>query len=141
MDLLNKVMVVGNLTRDPEVRKTGNGKAVAEMGLAIRQTGGRREEADSGPRPDPVFLEVVLWERLAETAGQYLKKGSPVLIEGHFRMDSWQDRETGQQRRKLKVVGDRLQFLNFAPPEGRGEERPAEHGRPQRSRQPASRSR
>ena len=119
MDLLNNVMVIGNLTRDPEVRETGSGKAVADFGLAIRQTGGSgkaRDEARDGLGPDPIFLEVVVWERLAENARQYLKKGSPVLVEGHFRMDTWQDKESGQTRRKLKVVADRMKFLNFAPP-------------------------
>jgi single-strand DNA-binding protein len=116
MDILNKVMLVGNLTRDPELRQTGAGKAVTDLSLALDGPGGTREE------PEPVYVDVALWERNAENAVQYLKKGSPVLIEGRLRMDRWEDKETGQTRTKLKVTGDRMKFLNLAPREERRDE-------------------
>jgi len=122
MDLLNKVMVVGNLTRDPEVRETGSGKAVANLSLAVDPPGGggnNRDDARSADPPEPIFLDVVLWERMAENAGKYLKKGSAILIEGRLQMDSWQDKDSGQTRRKLKVSGERMRFLNLGS--GRGE--------------------
>lgn len=126
MELLNKLMVVGNLTRDPEVRETASGKTVANLGLAVAQaggSGGRRDEGEaSGPPPEPVFLDVVLWERTAEIAREYLQKGSCILLEGHLQMDRWQDKESGQTRRKLKVQGERIRFLNL----GSGREHPAE---------------
>ena len=116
MDLLNKVMVVGNLTRDPEIRETASGKSVANVSLAIVRTGGggAKTDADGGANPpEPVFLDAVLWERMAENAGQYLKKGSTVLLEGHLQMDTWQDKDSGQTRRKLKICGERMRFLNL----------------------------
>ena len=128
MDLMNKVMLAGNLTRDPELRQTNSGKAVAEICLALDGPGGTRED------PEPVFVDVVLWERTAETAGEYLKKGSAVLIEGRLRMDRWEDKQTKQTRTKLKVTGDRMKFLNLASREQTGSSRNS--GREQRSRQP-----
>lgn len=119
MDLLNKVMVIGNLTRDPEVRETGSGKTVAELSIAVAQRGGGggsdRDGTGATPAPEPVFLQVVFWERQAENASQYLRKGSPVLVEGRLRMNRWEDRETGQARSRLTVTGERLRFLNFGP--------------------------
>ena len=129
MDLLNKVMVIGNLTRDPEVRETGSGKTVAELSLAVAQRGGGggdREGTGATPAPDPVYLQVVFWERMAENASQYLRKGSPVLVEGRLRMNRWEDRETGQARSRLVVTGERLRFLNFGP--GRDSRHEADHG-------------
>lgn len=123
MDILNKVMLVGNLTRDPELRQTGNGKAVTDLALALDGTGGSREETE------PIFVDVTLWERNAENAVEFLKKGSPVLIEGRLRMDRWEDKETKQPRSKLKVTGDRMRFLNFGP-------RPADSGDRQASDRP-----
>jgi single-strand DNA-binding protein len=126
MDLLNKVMLVGNLTRDPEIRETASGKAVAELTLAIDPPGaGKGKGSHDRDRDhahvqndDTIFVEVVLWERTAENAADYLKKGSPVLIEGRLRMDSWEDKETGKIRRKLKVAGERMKFLNLGAPRG-----------------------
>jgi len=113
MDLLNRVMIAGRLTRDPEVRETGSGKTVANLALALDPPGGGSKESHSQPS-DPIYVDVVLWERTAENAGQYLQKGSPVLIEGRLQMDSWEDKETGKTRRKLKVAGERMRFLNLA---------------------------
>jgi single-strand DNA-binding protein len=105
---LNKVLLMGNLTRDPEVRYTPKGTAIANLGLAIN----RVYTTDSGEKKEEVtFVDIEVWGRQAETAGQYLAKGRPVFVEGRLRLDSWDDKETGQKRNKLKVVGERIQFL------------------------------
>ncbi len=110
---LNKVMLIGNLTRDPEVRFTPSGKAVADISLAINRVWNN----DQGQKQEETtFVDVTLWGRQAELAQQYLTKGRGVYIEGRLQMDSWDDKETGKKRTKLKVVGDNLQFL----PDGRG---------------------
>lgn len=110
---LNKVMLIGNLTRDPEVRYTPSGKAVADISLAINRVWNN----DAGQKQEETtFVDVTLWGRQAELAQQYLTKGRGVYIEGRLQMDSWDDKETGKKRTKLKVVGDNLQFL----PDGRG---------------------
>ena len=125
MDLLNKVMVIGNLTRDPELRKTANGTAVANLGLAVAQSGGgHREETPSAHPAEPIYLDVVLWERTAEIAEQYLKKGSAVLVEGRLQMDTWQDEESGKTRRKVKISGERMRFLNLGSGRGDREDEP-----------------
>jgi len=108
MASLNKVMLIGNLTRDPEVRFTPKGTPVAELGLAINrvyttETQERREEV--------TFVDVTLWGRTAELAGQYLAKGRSVYIEGRLQLEQWEDKTTNQTRSKLKVVGDQMQFL------------------------------
>lgn len=125
MDLLNKVMLAGNLARDPDVRSTGSGKKVAEFTLALDPPGAKRRAEPASPQPGgrnsaqpvqdgTIFVDVVFWDRAAENAGEYLRKGSGVLVEGRLRMDSWEDRETGKIRRKLKVNGERMRFLNLA---------------------------
>lgn len=109
MAAFNKVILVGNLTRDPEVRYTPSGTAVSDIGLAVnrnwfdKQTNSRREEV--------TFVDVTLWGRTAEVAGEYLSKGSQVLIDGRLQQDTWEDRESGQKRSKLKVVCESLQML------------------------------
>lgn len=109
MASFNKVILVGNLTRDPQVRYTPGGTAVAEIGMAVsrqwfdKQTNSRREET--------TFVDVTLWGRQAEVAGEYLAKGRPVLIEGRLQLDTWDDKETGQKRSKLRVVGESMQML------------------------------
>ena len=105
---LNKVMLIGNLTRDPEIKYTPKGSAVADIGLAIN----RNYTLDSGEkREETIFVDVVLWGRLAELAGQYLKKGRSVFIEGRLQLDTWDDKQTGQKRSKMRVVGETMQFL------------------------------
>ena len=105
---LNKVMLMGNLTRDPEVRYTPKGTAVAELGLAIN----RVFSAENGEkREETTFVDVTLWGRTAEIAGEYLKKGRPVFIEGRLQLDTWDDKQTGQKRSKLKVVGEGMQLI------------------------------
>ncbi|MBN8418912.1 MAG: single-stranded DNA-binding protein [Verrucomicrobia bacterium] len=104
----NKVMLIGNLTRDPEVRYTPKGSAVCDIGLAVN----RVYTSDSGEKVEEVtFVDVVLWAKMAELAGKYLKKGRPVFIEGRLQMDSWEDKQTGQKRTRMRVVGEQMQFL------------------------------
>ncbi len=105
---LNKVMLIGNLTRDPDIRYTPKGTAVAELGLAVNRSytpeGGER-------RDETTFVDITLWGRTAELAGQYLRKGRPVYIEGRLQLDTWDDKQTGQKRSKLHVIGEAMQFL------------------------------
>jgi single-strand DNA-binding protein len=108
MPNLNKVMLMGNLTRDPEVRYTPKGTAVAEIGMAIN----RRYSTDSGEQKEEVtYVDVELWGRQAEIAKEYLSKGRPVYIEGRLKLDSWEDKQTGQKRSKMRVVGENMQML------------------------------
>jgi single-strand DNA-binding protein len=109
---LNRVLLIGNLTRDPEVRYTPKGTAVAEIGLAINRT---YSGEDGEKKEETTFVEVTLWARQAEIAGQYLKKGRPVFIEGRLQLDTWDDKQTGQKRSKLRVVSESLQLLGSRP--------------------------
>ncbi len=105
-------MLLGNLTLDPEVRYTPKGSAVCDLGLAVN----RQYTLDSGEKREEVtFVDVVLWARLAEIAGEYLKKGRPVFIEGRLQMDTWDDKQSGQKRTKLRVVGETMQLLGSRP--------------------------
>jgi single-strand DNA-binding protein len=109
MASFNKVILMGNLTRDPEVRYTPSGTAVSDVGLAVN----RRwfDKASNQSKEETTFVDVTLWGRTAEVAGEYLSKGRPVLIEGRLQLDSWEDKETGQKRSKLKVVGEQMTML------------------------------
>ena len=112
MASFNKVILLGNLTRDPEVRYTPKGTAVTELGMAVN----RVYTAENGEkREDTTFVDVTLWGRTAEIAGEYLKKGRPVFIEGRLQLDTWDDKQSGQKRSKLKVVGEGLQLLGGRP--------------------------
>ena len=108
MASLNRVLLIGNLTRDPETRYTQKGTAIADIGVAINRTwtddsGEKREEA--------VFIDVTLWGRQAEVAHEYLRKGSQVFIEGRLKLDTWDDKQTGQRRSRLGVVAETMQML------------------------------
>jgi len=109
MASFNKVILVGNLTRDPEVKYTTGGTAVADIGLAVNRTW--FDQKSNERREDVAFIDVTLFGRQAEVAGEYLAKGRPVLIEGRLQMDSWDDKETGKKRSKLKVVGEQMTML------------------------------
>ncbi len=101
-------MLIGNLTREPEVRYTPKGSAVCDLGIAVNRT----YVTDSGEKmQETTYVDIVVWSRLAEIAAQYLHKGSPVFIEGRLQMDTWEDKATMQKRTKLRVVADNLQFL------------------------------
>jgi single-strand DNA-binding protein len=109
MASFNKVILMGNLTRDPEVRYTNSGTAVTEVGLAVNRTWFDKQANER--REEVTFVDVTLWGRTAEVAGEYLAKGRGVLIEGRLQLDQWDDKETGQKRSKLKVVGDNMTML------------------------------
>ncbi|MEY2503068.1 MAG: single-strand DNA-binding protein [Verrucomicrobiota bacterium] len=116
MASFNKVILLGNLTRDPEVRYTPKGTAVTDLGLAVNRT----YTADNGEKREEVtFVDVTFWGRTAEVAGEYLKKGRPVFVEGRLQLDSWDDKTSGQKRTKLKVIGENMQMLG-APRGGGG---------------------
>jgi len=113
----NKVFLIGNLTRDPELRYTPNGTAVVDLGMAVNRTwtsqGGERRE-------ETCFVTLRAWARSAEVISEYCRKGRPLFVEGHLRTDSWEGRD-GQKRSKLVVVVDRFQFLGGPrPDEGPG---------------------
>ncbi|HAL91814.1 MAG TPA: single-stranded DNA-binding protein [Verrucomicrobia bacterium] len=109
MASLNKVMLIGNLTQDPEVRRTPSGTAVSTLRLAVNES----YQNKAGEKVEKtVFLDVDVWDRQAETCQQYLAKGSPLFIEGRLQLDSWDDKETGQKRTRLKVRAERVQFLS-----------------------------
>ncbi len=109
MPSLNKVFVMGNLTRDPESRFTPSGTAVAQFGLATNRRWRDRQSGEM--REETTFVDIEVWGKQAELAGQYLVKGRPVFIEGRLKLDQWEDRNTGQKRSKLKIVGENFQFL------------------------------
>jgi len=112
MASFNKVILLGNLTRDPEVRYTPKGSAVCDLGLAVN----RQYTLDSGEKREEVtFVDVVLWAPLPETAGESLKKGGPVFIEGRLQLNTWDDKQSGQKRTKLRVVGESMQLLGSRP--------------------------
>jgi single-strand DNA-binding protein len=111
----NRVILVGRLTRDVELRYTQSGMAVTDIGLAVSE---KRKSQSGEWIEETTFVDVTLWGRTAELAGEYLNKGSPVLIEGRLKLDTWE--QEGQKRSKLKVVCDRLQFLSTKPGGGAG---------------------
>ena len=105
---LNKVFLAGNLTRDPELRYTASGTAVASLSLAVS----RNYTAKDGSKKEEVaFINVVAWGRQAETCGEYLSKGSSMLVEGRLQLDKWET-NTGEKRNMLKVIAQRIQFLS-----------------------------
>ena len=112
----NRVILIGNLTRDPEVKYIPSGLAVADFGLAVNRQS--TDKSTNERKEEVTFVDITLWGREAELAGEYLAKGRSVLVEGRLQMDSWDDKQTGQKRTKLKVVGDRIQFLGSAPGAG-----------------------
>jgi single-strand DNA-binding protein len=105
----NKVILVGNLTRDPELRYTAGGQAVATVGLAVNRKF-KTKEGES--REDTTYVDCTAWARAAEIICEYKHKGDPILIEGRLHYHSWEDKETGGKRSKLDVVIDNFQFLN-----------------------------
>jgi single-strand DNA-binding protein len=121
MASFNKVILVGNLTRDPELRYTPKGTAIAKIGLAVN----RVWTNEAGEKKEEVtFVDVDVFGRTAENVGQYMRKGRPILIEGRLRLDQWDDKQTGQKKSKLGVVAETVQFLG-SPGEGGGGGAPA----------------
>lgn len=131
MASFNKVILMGNLTRDPELRFTSNGKAIAKIGLAVN----RAWTSESGEKKEEVtFVDVDVFGRTAENVGQYMRKGSPILIEGRLRLDQWDDKQTGQKRSKLGVIAETVQFLGSPRGGAEGGEVDAPRSRPAPSR-------
>jgi single-strand DNA-binding protein len=133
---LNKVFLMGRLTFDPELKYVPSGSAVTELRMAINRSWTGR---DGERKEESLFIDVTVWDRQAENCCQYLKKGSNVHIEGSLKMDSWDDKTTGEKRSKIKVLADRVQFLDrrgdagpggpggdqeFAPPPARNDAPP-----------------
>jgi single-strand DNA-binding protein len=106
---LNKVFLMGRLTFDPELRYAPSGSAVSELRLAINRAWTGR---DGERKEESLFIDVTVWDRQAENCCQYLKKGSQVHIEGALKMDTWDDKTTGEKRSKIKVLAERVQFLD-----------------------------
>jgi single-strand DNA-binding protein len=121
----NRVILVGNLTRDPELRYIQSGMAVTDVGLAVND---RRKTATGEWVEEVTFVDVTVWGRQAETVGEYLTKGSPVLFEGRLKLDTWE--KDGQKHSKLKVVCERMQMLGGRGGQGGGGERPQGGARP-----------
>ena len=128
MASFNKVILVGNLTRDPELRYTPKGTAIAKVGIAVN----RVWTNEAGEKKEEVtFVDVDIFGRTAENVGQYMRKGRPILIEGRLRLDQWDDKQTGQKKSKLGVVAETVQFLGSANGGG------GEGGAPSRPSRPA----
>ena len=108
MASFNRVILMGNLTRDVELKYTSNQTAVTEVTLAVND---RKRGQDGQWQDETTFVDVTLWGRQAEVADQYLGKGSGVMIEGRLRLDQWEDKQTGQRRSRLRVTGERMQML------------------------------
>ena len=110
-------MLIGNVTRDPEIKYTPKGSAVTDLGIAVNRVftpdGGEKRE-------ETTFVDVTLWGRQAEIAGEYCKKGRSIYIEGRLQLDSWEDKASGQKRSKLRVVGENFQLLGPRPGGGSG---------------------
>ncbi len=113
----NKVILMGNLTRDPELRYTPKGQAVARLGLAVN----RRYTTETGEaREEVTFVDIDAWGKQAEVIAQYCKKGRPLFIEGRLKFDQWDDKNTGQKVSKLRVVLEGFQFVGEKREEGGG---------------------
>jgi single-strand DNA-binding protein len=113
----NKVILAGNLTRDPEVRYTPKGTAIAKLGMAINRTW----KTETGETKEEVtFVDVDAFGRTAEVISQYLKKGRPILVEGRLKLDQWDDKQTGQKRSRLGVILETFQFLDSGRGDGGG---------------------
>ena len=126
MASFNKVILLGNVTRDPELRYISSGTAVTDIGLAVND---RRKTASGEWVEETTFVDVTLWGRTAEIAGEYVTKGSPLLIEGRLKLDTWE--KDGKKNSKLRVVCDRMQLLGGRSGDGpRGKGRPAGRGTP-----------
>ena len=110
MASLNKVLLIGNLTRDPEVRMLPSGRPVCNFGIAVNRS---FKDAEGNYKDETTFVDVDAWGRQAETLGKYMQKGRPILVEGRLRYDTWDDKQTGQKRSKLGVVLDRLELRGF----------------------------
>ncbi len=142
MAYLNKVFLIGNLTRDPELRVTPKGTAICQFGIAVN----RQFKDESGAtRDETTFVDIEAWGKQGELVSKYLTKGSLAMVEGRLKLDQWEDKTSGQKRSKIKVVLDNVQFLSTrgaggggggaaaAPAEGVDQTTPERHAPPPRS--------
>lgn len=132
MSNYNKVILAGNLTRDPELRYTPKGTAIAKFGLAINRTWNGE---DGQKREEVTFVDVDAFGKQADAIGKYLKKGKPVLVEGRLKLDQWDDKQTGQKRSRLGVVLESFFFLDGGKRDGGDHAAP--EARPARQAAPA----
>lgn len=131
---LNKVYLMGRLTFDPELRRTPAGMAVVDLRMATSRSWNNK---DGDKKEETLYIDVTCWDRQAENCCKYLRKGSSIHVEGSLKMDTWEDKTTGEKRSKIKVTADRVQFLDkrsseteYIPPEEPGN--PAGHQLPPR---------
>jgi single-strand DNA-binding protein len=122
MSSFNKVILLGNLTRDPEQRTLTGGTALCKLGLASTR---KYRDRDGNPQEYTVFVDVDAFGKTAETLGKYLRKGSPVLIEGRLKLDQWEN-DQGQKRSKLGVICETFQFI----PKGQKQTNPSDQSDP-----------
>jgi len=129
MAYLNKILLIGNLTRDPELRVTPKGTPICQFGLAVN----RQFKDESGAtRDETTFVDIEAWGKQGELVAKYLTKGSPAFVEGRLRLDQWEDKQSGQKRSRLKVVLENVQFLGRGPGNGgSGPGAPSEEGEAQ----------
>lgn len=115
MASLNKVLLMGNLTRNPEIRYTPGGSAVCEFGMAINR---RFMQANGQEKEETCFVDITVWGKQAESTSRFVQKGSSVFIEGRLVFDQWEEKETGNKRSRLRVYAERVQFLDRRDPSG-----------------------
>ncbi|CAB4191298.1 Ssb Single-stranded DNA-binding protein [uncultured Caudovirales phage] len=132
MASFNKVILIGNLTRDPSVKYTTGGTAIAEVGLAVNRDW--FDKSTNQKKSEVTFVDVTYFGKIAEVVGEYMKKGSSMLVEGRLSLDSWDDKSTGQKRTKLKVVGEQMTMLGGRS--GGGQDRQQDHGSEQQQSEP-----
>lgn len=129
----NLVIIMGNVTRDPQLRYTPGGTGVADLGIAIN----RKWKDDSGQqKEDTTFVDITFWGARAEALSQYVSKGDPLYIRGRLQLDQWDDKDTGQSRSKLKVVGESFEFLKPAGNSGQSKGGSIDPGQGQRQSPP-----
>ncbi len=125
---LNRVMLMGRLTFDPELRRIPSGTAVSELRMAVNRSWQGR---DGERREEVLYIDVTVWDRQAETCCQILRRGSLIFVEGSLKMDQWEDKTTGEKRSKVRVQADRVQFLDSRRDSGGGPPREdEEYGSP-----------
>ena len=132
MASLNRVLLLGNLTRDPDLKYTQGGTAICNFGLAMNR---RFKTRDGQDQEEVCFVDIEVFGRQAETCKNYLQKGAPALVEGRLKLDRWEDRNTGQPRSRLRVTALRVQFMGS--PGGGDDFNNSGEDRPQQAAQPA----
>jgi len=134
---LNKVFLMGSLTADPELRRTPGGTGVTELRLVTSRYWMTR---DGERREEKLYIDVTVWDRQAENCCQFLRKGSGIHVEGSLKMDTWDDKNTGEKRSKIRVHADRVQFLDSRRGDSGGGGDDDSAGAPQTAREPARRA-